>query len=348
MSLVYNRGIMFTFLCIILTLLFALLALVASVRPIRSSMSLFELERRAKEADKGAIAVLRRERSLPDILSLQRILVAILLVILVILSVVVLGWLIGIIIAVIIALEYGAAARIRFVHAIAMKLYNYVEPHILTAVERFPGVFNVVRSVPNDEGETNYQLHSREELQHLVASSGAILTGEEKNVIVHSLSFGTQEVRSVMTPSSVIDTIAHSEFLGPLTLDELHKKGHSRLPVIKGDLDHVVGILHLQSLLALDSKKSVTAEKAMEARVFYIREDQTLQHALAAFLRTHHHLFIVVNEFRETVGLLTLEDVIEALLGRKIVDEFDSHEDLRAVALRNPRDNNQPSKHEDV
>jgi CBS domain containing-hemolysin-like protein len=146
----------------------------------------------------------------------------------------------------------------------------------------------------------------------------------------------------------VIDTIHHNEFLGPLTLDELHKKGHSRLPVIKHDIDHVIGILHLQSLLALDIKRSVTAEKAMDSKVHYIHQDQTLQHALAAFLRTKHHMFIVVNEFRETVGLITLEDTMEALLGRKITDEYDTHEDLRAVALRNPRDNNEPKDREDV
>jgi CBS domain containing-hemolysin-like protein len=92
----------------------------------------------------------------------------------------------------------------------------------------------------------------------------------------------------------------------------------------------------------------MTAEKAMEPRVFYIKEDQSLGHALAAFIRTHHHLFIVVNEFRETVGLLSLEDTIEALIGRKIVDEFDTHEDLRAVAARNVRGNNHPKNLENV
>jgi len=131
-------------------------------------------------------------------------------------------------------------------------------------------------------------------------------------------------------------------------LDDLHKTGHSRLPVIKGDIDHVIGILHLNNLLSLDIKRSTTAEKAMEKKVFYIRQDQTLQHALAAFLRTKHHLFVVVNEFRETVGLLALEDVLEALLGRKIVDEFDEHDNLRQVALRNPRGNNHPDQREDV
>ncbi len=48
------------------------------------------------------------------------------------------------------------------------------------------------------------------------------------------------------------------------------------------------------------------------------------------------------------MGLISLEDVIEALIGRKIVDEFDAHDDLRAVAMRNPRGNNRPAKREDV
>ena len=56
----------------------------------------------------------------------------------------------------------------------------------------------------------------------------------------------------------------------------------------------------------------------------------------------------MVNEYRETVGLLTLEDTLEALLGRKIVDEFDAHEDLRVVAERNPRRNNHPPKQRNV
>jgi CBS domain containing-hemolysin-like protein len=86
----------------------------------------------------------------------------------------------------------------------------------------------------------------------------------------------------------------------------------------------------------------------MDPKVYYIHEDQTLEHALAAFLKTHHHLFVVVNEYRETVGILCLEDVIEALLGRKIVDEFDAHDDLRAVAAHNPRSNNSSSKSHDV
>ena len=78
----------------------------------------------------------------------------------------------------------------------------------------------------------------------------------------------------------------------------------------------------------------------MEKRVFYINQEQTLDRALAAFIKTRHHLFVVVNGYRETAGILTLEDTIEALLGREIVDEFDVHDDLRVVAARSAKGNN--------
>ena len=102
-------------------------------------------------------------------------------------------------------------------------------------------------------------------------------------------------------------------------------------------------MLYVQDLLETSDRARVkTVKAAMDKKVFYIRQDQSLQHALAAFIRVRHHLFIVVNQFRETVGLLTLEDVLEALLGRKINDEFDAYDDLRQVAAYNPRKNNLP------
>ena len=106
--------------------------------------------------------------------------------------------------------------------------------------------------------------------------------------------------------------------------------------------------MHLEGLLALDIKRSTTAEKAMEPKVFYIRQDQTLQHALAAFLRTKHPLFIVVNSDKETVGLLSLEDVMEALLGREIIDEFDNHDNLREVSRRDLSNHSSHERHRDL
>lgn len=339
---------MFNLYLALLVIAFLLLVLVAGMRPTRSSLSKFEIERRANGGDKDAKELIRREILLGYVLSLQRIKTALLLVLTVIFAVIAFDWVLGIIIATFIAIEYGAVSRLRPVRKLAQSIYLKSERFILKQVDKFSSVFKFIGSVAPDFDEDLQRLSSREELQHLIDQSDDILTPDEKKLVVHSLSFGEKLVSSVMTPRGMIESISKTEFLGPLTLDELHQKGHSRLPVVNGDIDHVIGILHLRSLLALDIKRSATAEKAMEPRVYYIREDQNLQHALAAFLRTRHHLFIVVNEFRETVGLLTLEDVMEALLGHKIVDEFDAHDDLRAVALRNVNKNNHPKNLENV
>lgn len=340
--------IMFTLLVIITVLLFALLVLIAAAQPSPSAMSQFELDRRSKKGSREAKEALRRERYIPHILTLQRVLVTLLVVVVVLLSVVTFGWVIGIIIAVIAALEYGVIARLQPVLRLGERLYNKGEPSLLRFAEKFDGVFSFMRSVPLSSVEHYHRFDSREDLQRMVELAGDILSHDERKLIVHALDFNERQVESVMTPRRMINTIKKEEFLGPLVLNELHEMGHSRLPVIKGDLDHVVGILHLKDLLSLDVRKSATAEKIMEPKVHYIRHDQTLEHALGAFLQSRHHLFIVINELRETVGLVTLEDVIEALLGRKIVDEDDNHADLRAAAAEQARHNNRPENHTDV
>jgi CBS domain containing-hemolysin-like protein len=328
-------------------IVFSLLVVAAGITPRVSQISRFELERRKSSGDKAAELAMQRETLLVDVFSLQRVLLALFLVIFVVLSVVAFGWLFGIILSVIVALEYGRIARVGVWQRQSQKLYEKHEQSILRFVKKFAGILRLMRSI-TPETNNSMRLSSREELHHLVETSGTLLSNDEKTLIAHSLTFNNRAVKEIMTPRGVIDSISYKELLGPLVLDDLHKTGHSRFPVVDGDIDHVVGMLHIQDLLTLDTKRSTTAGKAMEPRVFYVHEDQTLGHALTAFLRTRHHLFVVVNEFRETVGLLSLEDVIEALIGRKIVDEFDAHDDLRAVAAHNPRGNNHPENREDI
>ena len=318
-------------------IVFILLLVVTAIRPRHSKLNMFELERRSGLGDKNAEVALAREKLLGDVVSLQRVIIAILQVIVVLLSELTFGMFFGILIAFLVALWYGAIARLKPIRKLSHFLYKHSERYIIKFIQKMPYLVKFLRSAPMSSGSHILHVDSRQELQHLVAESDGVLTPEEKKLIVNSLSFNDQLIRTVMTSRDSIISIDKSEFLGPLTLDDLHKTGHSKLPVVADDIDHIVGILHLEGLLTLDIKRSMTAEKAMEPKVFYIHQDQTLQHALAAFLRTKHLLFIVVNESRQTVGLLVLKDVVEALLGRKIVDEFDSHDNLRQVALRNPR-----------
>ena len=333
-------NVMTMFLIIIYIAIFICLLIVLGIHPQISSHSRFELQRRAKKGDDEAKMLLRRHELLRDIFSLQRVISAMLIVLLSVIGVELFHWSVGILTSLLIALESGAIARIPLLQLQSQKLYEKYEGKILTFIEKHTNIFVAIRSVaplPNDA----YDIESKEELLEMVSQADGVLTQDQKKLILNGLNFETMSVDSVMTPKSMIDSIDSKEVLGPLVLDELHGTGHSRFPVTDGDIDHVVGIVYVQDLLEIShGSKTKRASQAMDTNVYYIREDQTLQQALAAFLRVRHHLFVVVNEFRETVGLLSLEDVIEALIGHKIIDEYDAHEDLRKVAKRNPRGNN--------
>ena len=318
----------------------ALLTLVASMMPRREILSTFELQRRHNQGSESAAEALKREVLLDDVMSLKHAAEAVLLVILVLSSFGVWGIWLGMLVSIIVALWYGRVARFEFVHGWAMRIYEQWEQSILRFVERMPLLIKLLRTI--NQAIPEPEISSREELEYLVEQSGHILTDDEKKRITNGLTFADKRVESIMTPRGVVETIAKNELIGPVLLDELHKTGHSRFPVIDGDIDHVVGVLHIKELLTLGDKETKTAAKAMDSHVYYVNQDQTLDHALAAFIKTRHHLFIVVNGYRETAGILTLEDVMEALLGKEIVDEYDVHDDLRIVAARSARDNNNP------
>lgn len=338
---------MLTFLIILTTVLCIFLLLVTATRPEVSPYSLAELERRAKHSS-TARKQLRQQKALPDIMTLLRVIQALLLVTIILLFVVTFGWIIGIISAVLATLLYPVVARTIPLQRAARALYAKIEPSVVTFVTRFESIFRFLRDTPLYQSGATRQFGSREELYELIAESKEALSSEERLLISAALEFPEKKISSIMTPRTIIDFINKSEFLGPLVLDELHALGHSRLPVIDGDLNHVVGILYLRDLLSLDTKRSTTAEKAMEKKVFYIHQDDTLRRALAAFLKTRHHLFIVINDERETVGLVTLEDVMEQLLGKRIVDEDDIYDDLRKVAKREGSTNNTAPGHVDI
>lgn len=317
-------------LTLLLIVIFVLLVISSQFFPKPSALSEFELKRRAADGDATARISLERTKQQNDISSLQTIVTAILLMSFMALSIARFGWGIGVTVAVIVAITYGAFGRIGIVQRYAQKLYRHHEERSKQAVEKFPRVTELLRHAPQPQ-RYDTELGSRQELEHLIATSHAVVSSEEKALLLHGLDFQQRTVREVMTPADKIDTIGKRELLGPLVLDDLHKTGHTHFPVIDKDIHHIIGILRAQDMLTLDIKRSVTAEKAMDAHVYYICEDQSLQQALAAFIHTYHHLLIVINDDHETVGLLSLKDTVEALVGRKLVNDFDSHNDKHAV-----------------
>jgi CBS domain containing-hemolysin-like protein len=177
------------------------------------------------------------------------------------------------------------------------------------------------------------RINSKEELldvlEHTRIESDPF-SKDELLIAVHALTFGDKKITEIMTPYSVVKTVRRDDVLSPVLLGELHDSGYSRFPVIEPEHGAVVGMLYSKDLVELHSNKTIGG--VMRPELYYVNEFTALDNVLNAFLRTKHHLFLVVNEFEEIVGVVTIEDVIEQIIGRKIVDEFDRYDDLRAVA----------------
>lgn len=169
-----------------------------------------------------------------------------------------------------------------------------------------------------------------DQIVHSVDLKDTDLSSEEIRILKHALSFGNKSVHDVMTPRSVINSVSADSLISPILLDELYKTGHSRFPVFDTDKTEVLGILFIKDLL--DIRDKTLASDVMHKMVHYVNEERELDHVLQAFIRTKQHLFIVVNEFAEITGLITIEDVVEQVLGKPIIDEFDRYDSMRDVA----------------
>lgn len=322
------------FLCIVAVILFILLVVISSITLHGSDYSLSELERRSKLGDSTAqklVLRLQHYDAITSLIGLKSIIIFSLMSFLLVFS---LGWGFGVIAILVALIIFRPLSRLKIVRLLGDQLYTTTEPTIIRSLDTYKWMSWLVR--PASHTRHSLKLGSRADLQHLIDSSDNVLSDQEKQLVVNSLAFNDKTVQDVMTPVESIIRVKKSEFLGPLTLNELHTSGHSHLPVIASDIHHIVGILDLDSLLALDVKRSVTAEKAMDPHVHYIRFDQSLSQTLAALLRTHQQLFIVIDEERQTKGVVTPGDIIESLIGRPLIDEFDGHESLRAVAEHKP------------
>ncbi len=313
---------------------YVVMVAIADIEPYRSRLSHFELKRRQQKKDNDVAIHTLREAYYVDMIAWRRTVVGVLAALAILLMVASVGWVLGVLAVVAGVLMRGAITRLSRAGKWGQSLYDKWETRLLGYAERWGAYTAFLRGPIKERGSTDVSIDSREELLHLIKRSGRVLSTEERKLIEAGLSFTKATVAGLMTPRSSISSVDKNELLGPLTIDELHKTGFSRFPVIDGDIDHIIGILHLRDLVSLQDKKSAKARAAMKTPVYYIKETQTLQQALATFLTTGSSLLIVVNEQQETVGIITLESVLETLLGRKIVDEHEAHENLRTVAAR--------------
>jgi len=176
-----------------------------------------------------------------------------------------------------------------------------------------------------DESESS---HSRDELRVMLTHdrSGSIMLG--RNIILNALDLGHRTVREVMRPRKEISFFSTDQS-GAECLDLAEKTRYSRFPLCeRGNLDKILGIVHLKDIYPMQSRLHSGADLIPVARkILYIPETARLEKVLKLLLDRKLHFAIVVDEYGGTVGMATLENILEELVGQ-IQDEFDQEKPL--------------------
>ena len=203
--------------------------------------------------------------------------------------------------------------------------------------------FNVIPPTPRDAKKDDRRsywrrfielLHpgpdSREELLETLseAEDNQIIGAESRLMLEGVLRMSDLTAGHVMVAAPRMDLINIEAALDD-TLHQVIDTGHSRFPVFEGERDNLIGILHAKDLLKLQRSPTLNVRTLLRPPVF-VPESKGLNDLLREFRNNRNHMALVVDEFGHIAGLITIEDVLEQIVG-EIEDEFDDQDDVGDV-----------------
>jgi putative hemolysin len=165
---------------------------------------------------------------------------------------------------------------------------------------------------------------SEEELLDLVAGHAA-LTDEERDIVEEVFNASERQIHEVMVPRTEVDFFDASLTVGK-AINLAMDKAHSRYPVVRGSTDEVIGFIHVRDLLDTTLVSAGGKIQELVRNVMFLPGTKGVLPALTEMRNQRQHLAIVLDEYGGTDGIVTLEDLVECLIG-DIRDEYDGDEE---------------------
>jgi len=167
------------------------------------------------------------------------------------------------------------------------------------------------------------QALNTEELRTVVAEAGPLIPARHRQMLLSILDLGQVTVNDIMIPRQEISAIDVQENWDDI-LDQLRQTPHTRLPVYDGELDKLLGILHMKRVAQELARGTLTRERLIEVassrEPYFVPESTALTVQLSQFQRNRRRLAFVVNEYGDIEGLVTLEDILEEIVGEFTTD----------------------------
>jgi len=191
----------------------------------------------------------------------------------------------------------------------------------------------MTRLVPNSQKSRQISAEELKTIASLSRKSGEIEADQEK-VIANILQLGDKTVRQVMTPRTVTFSASQTLTIKEAARMEGKWRMHSRVPVYDGEPDNVVGIVLSQDVLMAAAVGQDSLKLAQIMRpVHFVPETAPLDRIFIDFFERYQHLFVVVDEYGSVTGVISMEDILEEIIGREIVDESDKARNMRELAM---------------
>lgn len=178
----------------------------------------------------------------------------------------------------------------------------------------------------NISGQKKRPLVTQEEIETFVsvAEKAGQIKDVERRMIHRIFKLDDLEAKDVMTPRHKIVSLSADSKVRDVA-EVFHSKGYSRLPVYKGNLDHIKGFLHVVDVQRWVLQKNDQPVSDIMRPILFVPESKKLDSLLRFFQRKKQHVAVVVNQFGTNTGLVTLEDVLEEIVG-EIMDETEKIE----------------------
>jgi CBS domain containing-hemolysin-like protein len=214
-----------------------------------------------------------------------------------------------------------ATERVALLTAIPMRAIQFIFSPALWLLAR---AANAILRVIGVSAETTELAHSEEELRMLLAESHrvGVLSGSKRQLLENVIDYSERTAKHVMVPRA---DIAYLSLTRPLeeNLAVVTQSAHTRFPLAATDIDHVVGMVHVKDLFNRREQLRASEDLGSAKReILFVPETRTLDALQRDFQQRRTHMAIVVDEYGGTSGLVTLENVLEELVG-EIQDEFD-------------------------
>jgi CBS domain containing-hemolysin-like protein len=187
----------------------------------------------------------------------------------------------------------------------------------------------------NDDGMSL----TKEELieSTLMSEDEGVLDEKESDVIENILLLDKIKIHEILTPRTVVFGLDGNRTIKDIIDNEPAIFKFSRVPVYDGNIENITGMIMTKKIFKQALEDNSVSLKTIKKDIYRINENIPVSMALDLFIKKKEHMFLVLDTYDQTEGIVTLEDCVETILGVEIMDESDSHADMREVAKHKMR-----------